>query len=207
MDNLTIVLADIEMSLANAWKMQCEDLPFVEIYHGSIFDVKCDAVVSPANSFGFIDGGIDLYYSQYFGWDVEKNLQEIIRTKYHGELLVGQAEIVETNHEKIPYLISAPTMRVPMVLRESVNPYLATRAVLLLIQHGHFADGTPISERVQRVAFPGLGTGVGRVGPMMCAHQMRQAIDSVALGTKGFPKTWPESQNHHLSLVGTMTSS
>ncbi len=30
-------------------------------------DVKCDAVVSPANSFGFMDGGIDLIYSHRFG--------------------------------------------------------------------------------------------------------------------------------------------
>jgi O-acetyl-ADP-ribose deacetylase (regulator of RNase III) len=188
---MKIVLTSVEDALTNAWRLQCSDLDFVEVYHGSIFAVPCDAVVSPANSFGLMDGGIDYHYSEYFGWDLEKRLQQIIHTKYHGELLVGQAEIVETNHAKIPYLLSAPTMRVPTVLRDSVNPYLAARAVLLLIKYGTFTDGTPISERVQTVAFPGLGTGVGKIGPMMCATQMRQAIDHVLLGKRQAPGTWP----------------
>jgi O-acetyl-ADP-ribose deacetylase (regulator of RNase III) len=57
------------------------------------------------------------------------------------------------------------------------NAWKLQCAIFLLLQHGQFPDGTPISERVQTIAFPGLGTGVGRVGPMMCATQMRQAID------------------------------
>jgi O-acetyl-ADP-ribose deacetylase (regulator of RNase III) len=60
-------------------------------------------------------------------------------------------------------------MRVPMILGNTVNPYLAARAALLLIKHGRFTDGhlagEPVSGYVRSVAFPGLGTGVGRVGP------------------------------------------
>ena len=41
----------------------------------------------------------------------------MIRTRHHGELLVGAAEIVETGDEAFPYIIAAPTMRVPHVLR------------------------------------------------------------------------------------------
>jgi hypothetical protein len=48
-------------------------------------------------------------------------------------------------------------MRVPMVLRDSVNPYLAARAVFLLVQQGQLP--------IRSVAFPGLGTGVGGIGP------------------------------------------
>ena len=29
-----------------------------------------DAIVSPANSFGFMDGGIDMVYSKRFGWQM-----------------------------------------------------------------------------------------------------------------------------------------
>ena len=36
------------------------------VHRGSIFDVACDAVVSPANSFGFMDGGIDALYVDRF---------------------------------------------------------------------------------------------------------------------------------------------
>jgi O-acetyl-ADP-ribose deacetylase (regulator of RNase III) len=62
--------------------------------------------------------------------------------KHHGELVVGAAEIVETGDLTKPYLIAAPTMRLPIILGpETVNPYLAIRAVLLLIEHEVFLEG------------------------------------------------------------------
>ncbi len=166
---MKIILAAVDEPLANAWRDACADLDFVTVHHGSILDLKCDAVVSPANSFGFMDGGIDALYSHHFGWNVQNRLQELIREKHDGELLVGMADIVDTDNSQIPFLIAAPTMRVPMILSNSVNPYLAMRAVLLLIKNGTFASGMlqgeRISDAVKSVAFPGLGTGVGRVLP------------------------------------------
>ena len=124
---LKIILAAIEDDLADAWDRHCSDLPDVTIHRGSILDLSVDAVVSPANSFGFMDGGIDHRYSHHFGWQVQERLQELIRARHHGELAVGAAEIVETGNIRIPFVIAAPTMRVPMILRDSVNPYLASR--------------------------------------------------------------------------------
>ena len=174
------------------------------MYRGSIFDVSCDAVVSPANSFGFMDGGIDLLYSQRFGWHVQARLQEQIRVRHHGELLVGAAEIVETGYDAVPFLIAAPTMRVPMRLQNSVNPYLAARAALLLAKHGTFGHSTYAGEKVSRyvqtVAFPGLGTGVGQIGPNTCAHQMRAALENVVSGSADFPASWAEAQKRHQLL-------
>jgi O-acetyl-ADP-ribose deacetylase (regulator of RNase III) len=201
---LNIVLAAVEEDLAEAWERHCGDLPDVTVYRGSILDLSVDAVVSPANSFGFMDGGIDLRYSHHFGWEVQDRLQELIRTRHHGELTVGAAEIVETGNLCIPFVIAAPTMRVPMILRDSVNPYLAARAVLLLIRHGVVPTGVLAGERVeavvQSVAFPGLGTGVGQVGPNTCAHQMRAAIEEVLLGRGMYPRTWAEAQQRHQLL-------
>ena len=57
---MKIHLTAVETDLADAFRDFCGDLPDVEVHHGSIFDVQCDAVVSPANSFGFMDGGIDM---------------------------------------------------------------------------------------------------------------------------------------------------
>src|SRR5262245_41056353 len=120
---MRIVLAAVESDLADAWERHCGDLPDVSVHHGSILGLSVDAVVSPANSFGFMDGGIDHLYSHHFGWQVQDKLQELIRTRHHGELLVGSAEIVETGNLCIPFVIAAPTMRVPMILRDTVNPY------------------------------------------------------------------------------------
>ena len=183
--SLKIFLSAIEKELYTAWKAFCGDLPNVEIYHGSILDLSVDAVVSPANSYGFMDGGIDLLYSHRLGWHVQERLQKLIQKKHHGELLVGQAEIVETDVQQIPFVISAPTMRVPMILKDTINPYLAARAVFLLIKYGTFFDGNyksePINKFVQSVAFSGLATGVGRVGFNTCARQMQKAIEDFVL--------------------------
>ena len=206
---LKIVLAAVEAKLADAWEHHCGDLPDVTVHRGSILDLSVDAVVSPANSFGFMDGGIDYLYSDRFGWHVQNRLQELIRTRHHGELLVGAAEIVETGHPRIAHVIAAPTMRVPMVLTDTVNPYLAARAVLLLILHGVVPSGMrageAVSAAVQSVAFPGLGTGVGRVDPNTCAHQVRIAIEEVVLGRGRYPRTWIEAQERHQLLYTDLT--
>jgi len=196
----TLVLTAVERPLLEAWQRFCGDLPFVSSHFGSIFEVECEAVVSPANSFGFMDGGLDLLYSRHFGWGVQERLQKIIRDENGGELLVGAAALVPTEDEQIPFVIAAPTMRVPMILRDSINPYLAARAVLLLWKHGLLSDTTPIRKRVQTIAFPGMGTGIGQVGFDVCAHQMREAIEDVLLETRPFPRTWAEASDRHQRL-------
>lgn len=201
---MKIILTSVEDALADAWERFCGNLPSVSVHRGSIFDLSCDAVVSPANSYGFMDGGIDMLYTLEFGWDVQERLQALIREKHHGELLVGAAEIVETGNLALPFLIAAPTMRVPMILQHSVSPYLAAHAVLLLVKFGIFTHGPnagkPIADFIDSVAFPGLGTGVGRIGPNTCARQVRAAIDAVLLGQEPFPASWVEAQQRHRGL-------
>jgi O-acetyl-ADP-ribose deacetylase (regulator of RNase III) len=119
-------------------------------------------------------------------------------------LLIGAAEIVHTDHLRIPFVIAAPTMRVPMILRDTVNPYLAARAALLLVKNGVFPDGPLqgelISAGVQSLAFPGLGTGVGQMDPDTCARQVRAAIEEVLLGRQSFPTSWSDAQARHQRL-------
>jgi len=191
-DEKNIVLVDKNPLLIEAWNNVFDDLDFVKVYEGSIFDVDCDAVVSPANSFGFMDGGIDYQYSQHFGWDVQEEVQHKIKLYHDGELLVGNALEVKTGNEDIPYLIAAPTMRVPMILKDSINTYLATRAVMLMLKYR-------LCNIVKTVAFPGMGTGVGQMRADICAGQMRAAIDKVLNG-KTFPHSWDEAQAEHQLL-------
>jgi len=203
-DGLKIILSAVDSDLADAWQRFCGDVAFVTVHRGSILDLSCDAIVSPANSFGFMDGGIDMLYSQHFGWQVQERLQKLIAEKHYGELVVGTAEIVETQNPAIPYVIAAPTMRVPMILKNSVNPYLAARASLLLIKYGTFAagpfTGQPVSSFVDSVAFPGLGTGVGQIGPNTCAHQVRAAIQDVLVSSGDLPTSWADAQRKHQKL-------
>ncbi len=114
------------------------------------------------------------------------------------------AEIVETGDERIPYLVAAPTMRVPMVLHESVNAYMAVRAVLLLVRHGVFRagqhQGQPVADHVRTVAFPRMGTGVGRIGANTCARQMRAAFADVLFGQYSMPQSWAEASERRQLL-------
>jgi hypothetical protein len=100
---MKLILTAVEESLADAWTKFCGDLDFVTVHHGSIFDVKCDAVVSPANSYGFMDGGIDGLYMWHFGDNIQMRVRRQIFDHHHGEILVGQADVVETGYETILY--------------------------------------------------------------------------------------------------------
>lgn len=204
---MNLILTAVEKSLADAWEKFCGDLDFVTVHQGSILDLTCDALVSPANSFGFMDGGIDALYLNHFGAEVQRRVRQLIFTYHHGELLVGQADVVETGDHKIPFLITAPTMRVPMNLADTVNPYLAARAIFLLVSYGVFSSGAfsgeKIADHIKTIALPGLATGVGKVGYNTCAHQVRAAINDVLLKQFQMPQSWAEASERHQLLYTT----
>ena len=181
--DVKLFLRDRNPELAGAWAKYFKGIEQVDVSCGDIFDLQADAVVSPANSFGFMDGGIDLVYSHYFGWDLQERLQELLRKEHDGELPVGQAVIVETYHERIPYLISAPTMRVPMWVANTVNAYLAFRATIRVVrEHNKIAK-----EPIRTILCCGLGTATGGISPEVCAKQMSAAYLICAQGYMNSP--------------------
>lgn len=175
MRRLDIFLHTFESGMADAWRKLFRGMPAVVIVEGDILEGPCDAVVSPANSFGFMDGGIDLAYRRFFGLDLQSRVQAKIQNEFYGELPVGQATVVSTGHDAIPYLVAAPTMRVPDRIEDTVNVYLACRAALLVVlAHNH---GT--SRPINSVRVPALGTGIGAMPLARAAHQMHAAYVSV----------------------------
>jgi O-acetyl-ADP-ribose deacetylase (regulator of RNase III) len=188
---MLIQLIDRNIEMCKQWEIRFNDCLDVKIYHGDIFSIKTDCIVSPANSFGFMDGGLDLIISKKLGWQIQSKLQEQIKTKYHGELLVGQAELVETENTEIPFCISAPTMRIPTILTNTPNVYLAAKAIFALLKK---------ENRINSVSICGLGTGVGRVPENVCARQMKQAYYDAWQEKYEFPKNWLEAQIRHQLL-------
>lgn len=173
--DLLIILGDKNPDLIDAWTQHFQGLENVEVRGGNILFAKCDALVSPANSFGFMDGGLDWSISELMEWKIQAKVQEVIHSKHAGELLVGDAEIVATGNTQFPYLVCAPTMRVPQPVADSLNAFLAMRAILLAISKFNTAHGAPIKS----VAIPGLATGIGKMPYDRCAKQMRAAFDQV----------------------------
>ena len=189
---IKLLLVDRQPEVVNAWKIAFEDLELLgiaEIRIGNFQDHAADMVVSPANSFGFMNGGIDYWYSEFFGWDLQDRVKDEIVLRFDGELLVGQALMVPTNHAQFPILISAPTMRLPMRIMDPVDVFLATRAALRCVRQTIHTSG---QHDTVSVLFPGMGTGAGAVPPEMCASMMRKAYDAVFVG-ESFPTSWEEA--------------
>jgi O-acetyl-ADP-ribose deacetylase (regulator of RNase III) len=190
---MKIILSDFNGKLIDAWSNFFKKENNVSIIKGDITSLKCDAMVSPANSFGFMDGGLDKALSERFGWGLEKKLQALIKKLPEGELLIGQAILLETGDKAVPFLISAPTMRIPtnFNIDTSVNAYLAMKAILIKVKS---------DDRITSVAVPGLCTGSGRMQPLISARQMFQAYKEIILGQRMVFATFIEAQEYHQNI-------
>jgi len=177
---LRLVLCAVEDPLAHAWEAAVDGRPEVAVHRGSTLDVPAQAVVSAANSYGWMRGGIDAVYAREFP-SIEQHVRSAVLAYHGGELPVGQAVIVPTDAAEPAWLISAPTMREPgeVLPQDTVHPYLAARAVFRLWRDGRLEDDRPVRAVVRTMALPGLGTGVGGVSPAVCARQVMAAWDEV----------------------------
>jgi len=152
--------------LHEAWTKHLSKFDFVEIKQGDILSEPVDIVVSPANSFGFMDGGIDLHYKKHFGEDLEYRVKREIYNYWDGELRVGQSCSVPTMNKEIPWIMIVPTMRTPTILTpSSPNIYYAAQQIIKSARDG------------KSIAVPGLGTGVGKMPADICAQHVKIAIE------------------------------
>jgi O-acetyl-ADP-ribose deacetylase (regulator of RNase III) len=174
---MLVELWDVNPAVVLAWTKTFSELEHVRIGSGNILKAKIDAIVSPANSFGYMDGGIDLTYRNLFGLVIEGRVQQVIREQFDGELPVGSAFAVPTGHSKITRLIVAPTMRTPRIIVETDNVYRATKAA--------FSCALAVDPPISRLGLPGMGTGVGCMDPSVSAEQMLQAFLEVMTPDSG----------------------
>ena len=168
---MNLILCDCNPILCTEWEKNFRDEPKVQIVCGDFKSVpEYDCIVSPANSFGIMDGGFDLVLINYFGQELMKRVRDKIKTEYAGEQPVGTCLIVETGNKKHPYLAHTPTMRIPRIIKEYDTVYNAMRAMLLEVRK--YPD-------IKTVLCTGLGTATGKVSPIIVARQMYLAYKSV----------------------------
>ena len=195
--SVTYHLRDRGGDLTAAWHRHFAGMTAVVPASGDIFGVPVDAVVSPANCFGFMNGGIDRAYTARFGQQIEDQLRAVIARDWDGELPVGLALVVETGAADIPYLIAAPTLRAPVSVAGTLNAYLSFRAVLRAVRRHNVAR----PGLIRAVACPGMGTGTGEIPVGICARQMRAAWDEVEGGIPFRPSGVNDALVQHYRLL------
>ena len=173
--NISLILAAVGsalgtgiagMAAVGAWKKAFSDCPEVEIKGDDILELAHTSIVSPANSYGFMDGGIDLAYSHYFGPHLQEKVFQAISLRPEGFLPVGASLMVRTENQEIPYLIVAPTMKLPGPVPAG-NCYHAMVAILRIASKNE--------AQLKNVFCPGLATGIGEVPPEAAAGEMAAA--------------------------------
>lgn len=166
---LKVVLADVNRRVVDAWRAAFEDTPEVDIVAGSILDQRVDAWVSPTNSRGLMDGGVDLAIKRHLGAGIQLRVQRAIRDQFGGSLPVGSAVCVRSGATNPTYLISTPTMVAPAQdVRETLNVAFACAAAFQAIH----AQNERAPGSITSVALVGLGAATGRVPARVCANLM-----------------------------------
>lgn len=170
-----LILVDPKSELCEAWKKYFSEYSEVQIVNGYFEKIKkFDCMVSAANSYGLMDGGVDLAIRNFFGMKVQYNVQKQIKKDFYGEQPVGTSIIVYTENEEYPFIAHTPTMRVPTDISKTTNVYEAMFAMLRAIaNYNKIVMDKDL--RINKVVCPGLGTAAGRMIPMEAARQMAVA--------------------------------
>ncbi|MFN0201232.1 MAG: macro domain-containing protein [Bacteroidia bacterium] len=156
-ESLRMSICDQNRDIATVFAQVFAEEPNVEISCGNLLHLSADGLVSPANSFGDMGGGLDKAIDDYFSGKVQANVQRYIQTEHFGELPVGIASVLFMDNEEYPYLIVAPTMRIPGNVGKTINAYLAMRAIwVAVIKHNRLS-----SRKIKHILLPSLCTGVG----------------------------------------------
>ncbi|MGW2599902.1 macro domain-containing protein [Streptomyces klenkii] len=167
--SLKVVLTDLNASVVEAWRAAFADTPGIEIRTGSILDEKADAWVTPTNSRGRMDGGVDAAIKRYLGAGIQLRVQRAIRDQFSGSLPVGSAVCVPSGAVNPKFLISTPTMEHSSEnVSETLNVALACAAAFQAIHRRN--EEAPGS--IESVALVGMGAQTGRVPARVCANLM-----------------------------------
>jgi O-acetyl-ADP-ribose deacetylase (regulator of RNase III) len=152
-----------------AWRATFEEHPEVQIVQGSMLEQPVSAWVSPTNSRGSMDGGLDAVLKRHFGAGIEKSVQQEIGRRYGGQMPVGHATCVATGKLQPGYLISTPTMTGSSEnVSDTLNVALACAAAFQAIH----MQNTREPGSIRSVALPGLGANTGQVPVEICADLM-----------------------------------
>lgn len=189
---LKIILTDRNPVLVDALRNAFAGYPDVSVELDDIISAvqqyQANAWITPTNSRGIMSGGIDAVVKEHYaavGVDVEPALMNAARAHPGQRLPVGRAVVIDTfkllpdsviTTPDVPrFLIAVPTMAGEKDdLRRTKNTARAIAAAFQAIYEANnaaSADAGP-DTYIETVVIPGLGTGTGRVTPVVGAELM-----------------------------------
>ncbi len=130
------------------------------VKRGSILEVDADVIVNPANSRGLMGGGVAGVIRKAGGQEIEREAVS------KAPIPVGSAVLTTAGNLPFRGVIHSPTMEEPAMKTTEENVRASVRSALEL------AD----KEGFESIAFPGMGTGVGRVPKDVSARAMIEEI-------------------------------
>lgn len=135
-------------------------MPRVRVVKGDITEQHVDAIVNPANSLMLMGGGVAGAIKRKGGEVIEREARK------HAPVPVGKA--VATTAGKLPakYVIHAPTMEEPG-MRTTFDKVV--KAIIAALRVARDLG-------VKKLAFPGMGTGVGGLTPEEGARAFVEAF-------------------------------
>jgi O-acetyl-ADP-ribose deacetylase (regulator of RNase III) len=158
--------------MCDAFRWRFGGLPGVRVIEAPFEHLEPhDCFVTAGNSYGLMTAGIDAAVVAFFGHDLMCRIQHRVLDEYLGEQPVGTAFVEPTGHAERPFVVHAPTMRVPGSIRGTDKVYSATWAALTAI-HLH---NVRAERKIETAAFPAMGTGFGDVPFDEAARQMAAA--------------------------------
>ncbi|EFO1266405.1 macro domain-containing protein [Escherichia coli] len=197
---IKLILSAPVHEMAEAFKRVFANADNVDVVEKTFEAIpEFDCMVSAANSFGLMDGGVDAAITAFFGTQLQTRVQNHILREYLGEQPVGTAFVIETGDNNHPWLVHAPTMRVPLTIDGTDAVYNATWAALLAIfQHNKNAT---TDRKIKTVVFPAMGAGCGQVPFESVARQMKQAWDNFNKKTEAI--NWEYAHSRQLAVFNT----
>lgn len=163
-----IYLLDYNLEMVNAWKKEFAEYQEIIIIHDDFkhfmdeYDIEC--VVSPANSFGIMDGGYDLAITNYFGDSLQKEVQKYIRHYFYGEQPLGTSFIIDIPHSE-KKLIHTPTMQIPKPIKDDFIIYQCMRVTLM----------EALNNNIKSIVIPAFGGNCGKISFDIIAKNMKNA--------------------------------
>jgi O-acetyl-ADP-ribose deacetylase (regulator of RNase III) len=134
----------------------------IQVVRGSLLEAEAEVIVNPANSRGLMGGGVAGAIRRFGGEEIEREAVS------KAPIPVGEAVFTTAGRLKFRGVIHAPTMEEPAMRTTEEKVRKAVRAALKVADEMCF----------KVIAFPGMGTGVGRVPRDVAARAMVEEITS-----------------------------